>query len=131
VGSEFACMCRYLGVAVTVLDYVPVVVPLDDRYVSREFERCFRRRRIPVMTEARFGPAGCASQPGRHPPRGGPGGWPYRGSRGRSDIRLRNNIGEGSMSLSTTAIGSTGPKTLVDDCRVIEESVVGCAGLHH
>ena len=54
VGSEFASAFHDLGVAVTLLEYLPAIVPLEDAEVSRELERSFTRRGITVMTNARF-----------------------------------------------------------------------------
>jgi dihydrolipoamide dehydrogenase len=54
VGSEFASMYHDLGVAVTLLEYLPSIVPLEDGDVSRALERSFTRRGIKVMTSARF-----------------------------------------------------------------------------
>ncbi|MEI7745402.1 MAG: dihydrolipoyl dehydrogenase [Chloroflexota bacterium] len=57
VGAEFASMYHDLGATVTLLEYLPAIVPLEDRDVSRELERTFNRRGIKVMTNARFDPA--------------------------------------------------------------------------
>ncbi len=57
VGSEFASMFHDCGVKVTLLEYLPAIVPLEDRDVSRELERSFKRRGIDVVTNARFDPA--------------------------------------------------------------------------
>lgn len=54
VGVEFASMYHDLGATVTLLEYLPAIVPLEDREVSRELERTFARRGITVMTSARF-----------------------------------------------------------------------------
>jgi dihydrolipoamide dehydrogenase len=54
VGSEFASMFNDYGVRVTLLEYLPAIVPLEDREVSKELEKSFRRRGIEVMTNARF-----------------------------------------------------------------------------
>jgi dihydrolipoamide dehydrogenase len=54
VGVEFASMYHDLGVKVTVLEYLPAMVPLEDREVSQALERSFSRRGITVMTNARF-----------------------------------------------------------------------------
>jgi dihydrolipoamide dehydrogenase len=54
VGSEFASMYHDFGVAVTLLEYLPAVVPLEDRDVSAALERSFTRRGIKVVTKARF-----------------------------------------------------------------------------
>jgi dihydrolipoamide dehydrogenase len=57
VGSEFASMFHDFGVGVTLLEYLPSIVPLEDRDVSKGLERSFARRGITVMTSARFDPA--------------------------------------------------------------------------
>jgi len=54
VGSEFASLFHDLGVDVTLLEYLPGIVPLEDREVSAALERSFARRGIKVMTKARF-----------------------------------------------------------------------------
>ncbi len=54
VGSEFASLYHDLGVAVTLLEYLPAIVPLEDRDVSAALERSFTRRGIKVVTRARF-----------------------------------------------------------------------------
>ncbi len=54
VGSEFASMYHDLGVAVTLLEYLPAVVPLEDADVSAALQRSFARRGIKVVTRARF-----------------------------------------------------------------------------
>ncbi len=54
VGAEFASAFHDLGVKVTLLEYLPAVVPLEDAEVSRELQRSFERRGITVMTNARF-----------------------------------------------------------------------------
>ena len=54
VGVEFASMYHDLGASVTLLEYLPAIVPLEDREVSKELERTFSRRGIKVITSARF-----------------------------------------------------------------------------
>jgi dihydrolipoamide dehydrogenase len=54
VGSEYASMYHDLGTKVTLLEYLPQIVPLEDREVSQALERSFSRRGITVMTNARF-----------------------------------------------------------------------------
>jgi dihydrolipoamide dehydrogenase len=56
VGVEFASFYRDMGSEVTLLEYLPACVPLEDAEVSREVERQFSRRGIKVMTSARFDP---------------------------------------------------------------------------
>jgi dihydrolipoamide dehydrogenase len=64
VGVEFASMFHDLGAKVTLLEYLPAIVPLEDREVSQALERSFTRRGIRVMTKARFDPAAVAIEDG-------------------------------------------------------------------
>ncbi len=64
VGVEFASMFHDVGVKVTLLEYAPSIVPLEDRDVSQALERSFTRRGITVMTNARFDPAAVAVEKG-------------------------------------------------------------------
>ena len=57
VGVEFASYYRDMGAEVTVLEYFPAIVPLEDADISREMERAFKKRGIKVITSARFDPA--------------------------------------------------------------------------
>jgi dihydrolipoamide dehydrogenase len=50
-------MFHDLGTTVTLLEYLPAIVPLEDREVSQALEKSFTRRGIRVMTKARFDPA--------------------------------------------------------------------------
>ena len=54
VGVEFASMYHDLGATVTLLEYLPAIVPLEDRDVSKELQRSFERRGITVITNNRF-----------------------------------------------------------------------------
>jgi dihydrolipoamide dehydrogenase len=54
VGSEFASAFHDLGVAVTLVEYLPQIVPLEDAEVSAALRRSFERRGITVITSARF-----------------------------------------------------------------------------
>lgn len=57
VGVEFASFYKDVGVDVTLLEYLPALIPLEDTELSRELERSFTRRGIKVITSARFDPA--------------------------------------------------------------------------
>jgi dihydrolipoamide dehydrogenase len=57
VGVEFASMFHDVGVGVTLLEYAPQIVPLEDAEVGKVVERSFTKRGITVMTNARFDPA--------------------------------------------------------------------------
>ena len=54
VGAEFASLFHDLGVAVTLLEYLPGILPLEDKDVSTAVEKSFIRRGIKVITNARF-----------------------------------------------------------------------------
>ena len=54
VGVEFASMFADVGVKVTLLEYLPQIVPLEEHEVSKLLERSFTKRGITVMTNARF-----------------------------------------------------------------------------
>ena len=50
IGSEFAWFYAALGVKVTVVEYMPRMMPLEDEEVSKTMERAFRKLRAAVMT---------------------------------------------------------------------------------
>lgn len=50
IGSEFACLYSSLGVKVTVVEYMPQMMPLEDEEVAKAMERAFRKMRATVMT---------------------------------------------------------------------------------
>ncbi|HJH58581.1 MAG TPA: dihydrolipoyl dehydrogenase [Bacteroidetes bacterium] len=50
IGSELAYFYNALGTKVTVVEYLPRILPLEDAEVSREAERIFRKRGIKSMT---------------------------------------------------------------------------------
>lgn len=50
IGSEFAWLYATLGVRVTVVEYLPRMMPLEDEEVSKTMEREFRKLRAAVLT---------------------------------------------------------------------------------
>lgn len=50
IGSEFAWFYAALGVKVTVVEYLPRMMPLEDEEVSKTMERAFRKLRAAVLT---------------------------------------------------------------------------------
>ena len=50
IGSEFACLYASLGVKVTIVEYMPQMMPLEDEEVAKAMERAFRKMRAAVMT---------------------------------------------------------------------------------
>ncbi len=52
IGVEFAYFYRTMGAEVTIVEYLPRLVPVEDEEVSKELERQFRKAGIKVMTGA-------------------------------------------------------------------------------
>ena len=52
IGVEFAHFYNAMGTKVTIVEYLPNLVPLEDKDVSKQFERSFRKAGIKVMTNA-------------------------------------------------------------------------------
>jgi len=50
VGVEFASIFRRFGSAVTIIELLPRLVPIEDEAVSAELERSFKKQGITVMT---------------------------------------------------------------------------------
>jgi dihydrolipoamide dehydrogenase len=55
VGCEFADVFNAFGTQVTLIEVLPVILPLEDADCSRELERSFRKRKIDVLTGAKIG----------------------------------------------------------------------------
>jgi len=53
VGVEFASIFRSFGTEVTILEFLPRVVPLEDEEISKELARVFRKRGIETQTGAK------------------------------------------------------------------------------
>jgi dihydrolipoamide dehydrogenase len=52
IGVEFAHFYNAMGTDVTIVEYLPNLVPLEDEDVSKQFERSFKKAGIKVMTNA-------------------------------------------------------------------------------
>jgi len=52
IGVEFAYFYNSLGTDVTVVEYLPNVVPVEDEDVSKQLERSFKKSGIKIMTSA-------------------------------------------------------------------------------
>lgn len=52
IGSEFAYFYNAIGTKVTLVEYMPNIVPLEDEEVSKTLERAFKKAGITVKTEA-------------------------------------------------------------------------------
>jgi dihydrolipoamide dehydrogenase len=54
VGCEFADVFNAFGSQVTVLEVMPVILPLEDIDCSKELEKAFKKRKIDVLTGAKI-----------------------------------------------------------------------------
>ncbi len=52
IGSEFANFYNSIGTEVTLVEFLPRVVPIEDEEVSRQLNRSFKKAGIKVMTNA-------------------------------------------------------------------------------
>jgi dihydrolipoamide dehydrogenase len=53
VGMEFASLFRTFGTEVTIVEFLPRVVPVEDEEISKEITRLFKKRGIDVNTGAK------------------------------------------------------------------------------
>jgi len=53
VGVEFASIFRSFGTEVTILEFLPRMVPVEDEEISKELSRVFRKRGIDVNAQAK------------------------------------------------------------------------------
>ena len=52
IGSEFAYFYNAMGVDVTIVEFLPNIVPLEDEDVSKQLERSFKKAGLKVMTSS-------------------------------------------------------------------------------
>jgi len=52
IGSEFAYFYNAIGTDVTLVEFLPSIVPLEDEEVSKQLEKSFKKSGIKVMTNA-------------------------------------------------------------------------------
>lgn len=52
IGSEFANFYHTMGTEVTLVEFLPNVVPLEDEEVSKQLERSFKKSKMKVMTSS-------------------------------------------------------------------------------
>lgn len=52
IGSEFAYFYNSIGTKVTLVEYLPRIVPVEDEEVSKQLERSFKKVGIEVLTSA-------------------------------------------------------------------------------
>lgn len=52
IGAEFAYFYNAIGTDVTIVEFMPRIVPVEDEEVSKELERAYKKQGIKIMTEA-------------------------------------------------------------------------------
>lgn len=52
IGSEFANFYQVMGTSVTLVEFMPRIVPNEDEEVSKQLERSFRKLKIKVLTSS-------------------------------------------------------------------------------
>ncbi|HRJ35242.1 MAG TPA: dihydrolipoyl dehydrogenase, partial [Flavobacteriales bacterium] len=52
IGVEFAYFYNSIGTKVTIVEFMPTIVPVEDEEVSKQLERSFKKQGIDIMTEA-------------------------------------------------------------------------------
>jgi len=52
IGVEFAYFYNAMGTEVTIVEYMPNIVPVEDEDVSKQLEKSFKKSGIKIMTEA-------------------------------------------------------------------------------
>ncbi|NLJ44808.1 MAG: dihydrolipoyl dehydrogenase [Bacteroidales bacterium] len=50
IGSEFACFYQSIGTQVTLVEFLPRIVPNEDEEVSKQLERSFKKMKMSVLT---------------------------------------------------------------------------------
>lgn len=56
IGIEWASMLADFGVEVTVIEYADRIIPTEDKEISKEMQRLFKKRKINVVTSAKVLP---------------------------------------------------------------------------
>jgi dihydrolipoamide dehydrogenase len=52
IGVEFAYFYNSLGTKVTIVEFLPRIVPVEDEDVSRELEKQYRKQGMTIMTDS-------------------------------------------------------------------------------
>jgi len=52
IGCEFASFYNDMGTDVTIVEFQPTIVPVEDEEVSKQFERIYKKKGIKVMTNS-------------------------------------------------------------------------------
>ncbi len=52
IGSEFACFYQSLGTNITLVEFLPRIVPNEDEEVSKQLERSFKKMKMRVLVDS-------------------------------------------------------------------------------
>jgi dihydrolipoamide dehydrogenase len=52
IGVEFAYFYNAMGTKVTIVEYAPRIVPVEDEDISKELEKCYKKSGIDIMTSS-------------------------------------------------------------------------------
>lgn len=52
IGSEFACFYKSIGTDVTLVEFMPTIVPNEDEEVSKQLERSFKKMKMKIYTNS-------------------------------------------------------------------------------
>ena len=52
IGVEFAYFYNSMGVDVTIVEYLPNIVPLEDKDISKQLQRTFKKSGINILTNS-------------------------------------------------------------------------------
>jgi dihydrolipoamide dehydrogenase len=52
IGVEFAYVYNAMGTKVTIVEYAPRIVPVEDEDISKELEKCYKKGGIEIMTNS-------------------------------------------------------------------------------
>ncbi len=52
IGSEFAYFYRSMGTEVTLVEFLPRILPVEDEEISRQIERSFKKMKMKLMTNS-------------------------------------------------------------------------------
>jgi dihydrolipoamide dehydrogenase len=124
VGTEFASYYADMGAEVTVLEYLPGLVPLEDGEIQKEMARAFKKRGIKVITSARFDPSAVkADESGVSVMVGPEGGEP-------SEVRAEQMLVATGRAANVEDVGLETTRAVVDRGVVVTDGQMRTADPH-
>lgn len=114
IGCEFAWVYAALGVKVTIVEYLPQMLPLADEEVSRTLERSFRKMKATVLTATGVKAVRVTDEGCEVDVEGKKGAETLRADVVLSAVGVKSNI-EG-LGLEELGVKVERDKVVVDDC---------------